>query len=80
LSGPEAVLRHVHERDVTMTDLLKDYLPRSELAAAIGYCEKTLIRWERDGQGPPPTRVGRKVLYLKSSVEKWLLSRESRAA
>jgi predicted DNA-binding transcriptional regulator AlpA len=65
---------------MAMTELLKDYIPRSKLAAEIGYCEKTLIRWERDGQGPPPTRLGRKVLYLKSSVEKWLRSQEQSAA
>lgn len=63
-----------------MTDLLKDYLPRAELATAIGYCEKTLIRWESDGKGPPVTRIGRQVLYFKPSVEKWLRSQEKAAA
>ena len=63
-----------------MSELLKDYMPRPELAAEIGFCEKTLIRWEMDGKGPPVTRIGRQVLYRKSSVEKWLRDQERSAA
>jgi hypothetical protein len=60
-------------------DILKDYIPRNQLAAEIGYVEKTLIRWEADGKGPPVTRIGRQVLYRRSSVEKWLLEQEQAA-
>jgi len=65
---------------MTMSELLKDYFERPALAAEIGYTEKTLIRWELDGKGPPVTRIGRQVLYRKSSVEKWLLAQEKRTA
>jgi predicted DNA-binding transcriptional regulator AlpA len=58
------------------TATLKDYIPRDKLAADIGKSVKTLVRWELDGRGPPPTRIGRDVFYLRSSVEKWLRSQE----
>lgn len=59
-----------------MSELLQNYLDRAALAEAIGYTEKTLIRWELDGKGPPVTRVGRQVLYRRASVEQWLLAQE----
>jgi predicted DNA-binding transcriptional regulator AlpA len=65
---------------MTMTDLLKDYIPRADLAAEIGYTEKTLIRWELDGKGPPTTRIGRQIFYRKSSVERWLRDLEQATA
>jgi predicted DNA-binding transcriptional regulator AlpA len=43
------------------------------------YSEFTLIAWEKDGKGPPVTRIGRDVVYRASSVEKWLLAREQAA-
>lgn len=59
------------------------YLPRKEAAAYIGervrgrpYSEITIINWEKDGRGPPATRVGRDVAYFVPSIEKWLRSRE----
>jgi hypothetical protein len=61
---------------MTMSELLQNYLDRAALAEAIGYTEKTLIRWELDGKGPPVTRVGRQVLYRRASVEQWLLAQE----
>lgn len=59
--------------------ILKDYIPRPQLAADIGKSVKTLVRWETDGLGPPVTRIGRDVLYFKPSVEKWLRSQERAA-
>lgn len=60
-----------------------DLIPRKQLAIELGnllrgkpYHEQTLILWEKDGRGPPVTRVGREVLYRASSVEKWLLEQE----
>jgi hypothetical protein len=61
---------------MAMTDILKDYIPRSRLADELGYNEKTLIRWELDGKGPPVTRIGREPFYFKPSFEQWLRSQE----
>lgn len=65
---------------MTMSDLLKNYIARADLAVEIGYSEKTLINWEKDGKGPPVTRIGRQVLYFRPSLEKWLRAQERSAA
>jgi hypothetical protein len=64
----------------------EDYIPRKTLAANLGnrlrgrpYSEFTLIAWEKDGKGPPVTRIGRDVLYRAASVEKWLQAQERAA-
>lgn len=60
-----------------------DYVTRKRLAADLGnrlrgkpYSEFTLIMWEKRGEGPPVTRVGRDVVYSTRSVETWLLALE----
>lgn len=71
---------------MTNTEFASNYISRKKLAKELGerlrgkpYAELTLIHWERDGKGPPATRIGRDVLYSIPSVEKWLLSQESRS-
>ncbi|PJG56632.1 hypothetical protein CVM73_03530 [Bradyrhizobium forestalis] len=66
-----------------MHETQNDYLTRKALAKKLGeqvrgkpYNERTLIDWERDGKGPPVTRVGRDVTYYWPSVERWLRSQE----
>jgi hypothetical protein len=66
------------------SEIAADYIPRKQLAKELGerlrgrpYSEFTLIAWERDGKGPPPTRVGRDVVYSIPSVQKWLKAQES---
>lgn len=66
------------------TEIASDFISRKELAKQLGerlrgraYSEFTLMAWERDGRGPPPTRVGRDVVYSIPSVEKWLQAQES---
>jgi hypothetical protein len=67
-------------------EIAANFISRKELAKELGerlrgraYSEFTLMAWERDGKGPPPTRVGRDVVYAVPSVEKWLLAQESAA-
>jgi hypothetical protein len=67
-------------------EVAADYIPRKKLAATLGerlrgkpYSEFTLIAWERDGKGPPVTRIGRDVVYRAASVEKWLQAQERAA-
>jgi len=61
------------------TQILEDYATRDELAAELRKSVKTLVRWEKDGKGPPVTRLGREVFYYRPSTQKWLRSRESAA-
>ena len=68
------------------SEIAANLIPRKRLAKELGerlrgrpYSEFTLIAWERDGRGPPVTRVGRDVLYSIPSVEKWLQAQERAA-
>jgi hypothetical protein len=60
----------------TIETMASYYVSRQQLAINLGKCEGTLIRWEKDGKGPPVTRIGRDVKYYIPSVEKWLRSQE----
>lgn len=52
--------------------LLNDYLERSQLCEQLGVSARTLHRWDGLKIGPPVTRLGRRTLYKRSSVEVWL--------
>jgi hypothetical protein len=56
--------------------LLSEFLTKEELAAELGLNKRTLDRWAVLGIGPPRTRVGRKVLYRRTSAQKWLATQE----
>jgi predicted DNA-binding transcriptional regulator AlpA len=56
--------------------VLADFLTQDEAAAALKICERTLDRWRRLGEGPPITKLGRRVLYRRSSLQAWLRTRE----
>jgi excisionase family DNA binding protein len=59
-----------------LVPLLSAFLTTKELAAELGRNKRTLDRWHALGTGPPRTRVGRKVLYRRTSVQKWLAAQE----
>jgi predicted DNA-binding transcriptional regulator AlpA len=52
------------------------YLTRSELAAELGVSERTIWRWDNARVGPPRTTLGRRILYRREGVTKWLKDRE----
>jgi hypothetical protein len=52
----------------TLENVTDNFIPRSQLAKEPGerlrgkpFAEMTLIMWEKEGKGPPATRVGREV-------------------
>jgi hypothetical protein len=68
-----------------MEETLRQYTTRKDLAVKLGnalrgkpFHERTLIEWERDGKGPPATRIGREVVYFDPSVEKWMRDQEAK--
>jgi hypothetical protein len=72
---------------MAMHEFEANYIPRKKLAVELGerlrgrpYSEFTLIAWEKDGKGPPVTRIGRDVVYSIPSVERWLKQQEQSAA
>jgi hypothetical protein len=56
--------------------LLGDFLEQDEAAAQLKVCSRMLDRWRRLGEGPPITKIGRRVLYRRSSLQAWLHGRE----
>ncbi len=56
--------------------ILSEFLTKEELAAELRRNPRTLDRWDLLGMGPPRTHVGRKVLYRRASVQKWLVAQE----
>jgi hypothetical protein len=56
--------------------ILEEFLTKEELAAELRRNPRTLDRWEVLGIGPPRTHVGRKILYRRASVQKWLVAQE----
>jgi hypothetical protein len=60
----------------TIESLLTDFLTQRQAAAELGICGRTLDRWHSLGEGPPLTKLGRRVLYRRTSLQIWLLSRE----
>jgi helix-turn-helix protein len=57
--------------------ILEDFLTKDELAAELGRNARTLDRWEVLGIGPPRTFIGRKILYRRTSVQRWLAAQEN---
>jgi hypothetical protein len=56
------VARLIVGRQMTISEsLLADFLEQDEAAAELKVCERTLDRWRRLGEGPPITKLGRRV-------------------
>ncbi len=56
--------------------VLDEWISREDLAEQLALTTDTLARWATLSIGPPRIKVGRRVFYRKSSVEKWLKGRE----
>jgi predicted DNA-binding transcriptional regulator AlpA len=52
--------------------LMGEYFTEDELAQQLDVATRTLDRWDREGRGPKRTKLGRRVLYKKSTVAAWL--------
>jgi hypothetical protein len=57
-------------------DVLSEFVTKEEFARELGKNPRTLDRWSVLGIGPPRTKIGREVLYRRSSIQKWLISQE----
>jgi excisionase family DNA binding protein len=56
--------------------LLSDYFTQEEAATELKVSPRTIDRWRRLDEGPPITKLGRRILYRRSSVQAWLRARE----
>jgi hypothetical protein len=56
--------------------VLDDFLSTEELALQLSVTPLTLVRWRMQKTGPPVTRLGRRILYRRSSLQIWLANQE----
>jgi hypothetical protein len=56
--------------------LLADFLPKRDAAAELNICERTLDRWRQLGEGPPITKIGRRIYYRRPALLAWLCALE----
>jgi Helix-turn-helix domain len=59
---------------------LDGYASEDDLASELQVHPKTIERWRATGEGPPHTKIGRKVFYKRTSLDAWLAKREHKAA
>ena len=60
----------------TRPGVLADFMDTDELAADLDVTPLTLVRWRLQKTGPAVTRLGRRILYRRSSVQAWLADQE----
>ena len=65
----------VEQRNVAQ-GVLSEYMEEDELAAELNCSPRTIQRWHRLREGPPRTKIGKRVFYRRNSVADWLRSRE----
>jgi len=51
---------------------LPEMMTASCAAEMLGISTKTLLDWKRRGEGPPSTRKGKRVYYIREQVKDWL--------
>ncbi|HEV3176026.1 MAG TPA: helix-turn-helix domain-containing protein [Stellaceae bacterium] len=56
--------------------MLADYLTVADLAGELGVTVRTIRNWEALGEGPPRTQLGRRALYHRPGVLRWLAQRQ----
>src|ERR1700730_14776158 len=79
-SATPSIGNAMNDDELQTPELLKDHVPRKDFAGELGVCLETLIRWEKDGHGPPVTYVGRRPYYYRPSARDWLRSQEKAPA
>lgn len=55
---------------------VNEWMTRPEVAAFYRTPTRTLAQWALRGYGPSYVIVGRKSLYLRSDVERWIKERQ----
>ena len=60
--------------------VLSEYISPEQLALELGISTRTLDRWHSVREGPPRTRLGKRILYRRESFAAWLRSQEGEAA
>ena len=66
----EAQKAQLREREAISA--ASEWLSIERLAMELGISVRTIRRWHKAGDAPPRRRKGRKLVYYRRDVEKWL--------
>lgn len=72
----EAPTTNLSRDEAVQDHILSDYLTDTQLADELNVSPRTIARWRSLREGPPLTRLGRRILYRRSAVEAWLAELE----
>jgi hypothetical protein len=74
---PDTATQCPHDSDDKTPDtdhVLAGYLTSEQLAAELDMAVITLALWRMRQKGPPYVKVGRKILYSRTTVKDWIAS------
>lgn len=57
-----------------------DNLTTDDLARSLHVAPETVRLWRHQGKGPRYFKAGRRVLYVRSDVERWIAEQQIKAA
>lgn len=60
--------------------LLSDYVSEHDLADQLGVTLRTMRNWRSLGEGPPITRIGRRIYYQREAARAWLKDQQVEVA
>lgn len=73
----DTAMQFSHDSDDKTPDtdrVLAGYMAAAELAAELDMAVMTLALWRMRQKGPPYIKVGRKILYSRTTVKDWIAS------
>jgi len=53
---------------------MQDYMTTSEVASLLRTSPETVRYWRHVGRGPASFKVGRRVLYARDDVQRWIVA------
>ena len=67
-----SIIQEELEKVLEVTTKTNSRMSRTEAAEYLGVKYNTLSVWASEGRGPAPTKVGRKVYYLRTELDHYL--------
>ena len=59
---------------------MEELLEAKDAAVLLKVAPITLYKWRRAGKGPECAKIGRKVLYFQSDIEKFIQSKKEKTS
>ncbi|MAZ03669.1 MAG: hypothetical protein CMN56_11080 [Sneathiella sp.] len=78
IPSPAGVVRRI-DGDGTMTTHNPIVLNAGQVAEQLGLSESTLAKMRLSGDGPPYSKLGRRVVYRPEDIDAWIASNSFRS-